>query len=134
MQVLVVSNYPIFAQALIRLVREARCEVIASVANLEQALNVLKPSSNATVIIDYEDNQPHQEAWLPLLQQAQSTRRIILLSLKRNEMIVHDQRRVSHVNENDLKQALGGWNAKCRTGKHDKKSPSQARIISRRKK
>ena len=109
-QVLVVSNYPIFAQALVRLAREAGCQVIASVAKLDQALNILQPDMRATVIVDCQDIQPRQEEWLPLLEQASMARRIILLSLNRNEMIVHEQRRVTQVNENDLKQALAGAN------------------------
>ncbi|MBI5030917.1 MAG: hypothetical protein HZB51_10350 [Chloroflexi bacterium] len=131
-QVLIVSSYPIFAQALERLVREAGYQVMASVAKLDQALNILQPNMSATVIVDCQDIQPRQEEWLPLLQQANATRRIILLSLNRNEMIVHEQRRVTQVNEDDLKQALAGLNAHNCHFEQSEESPSRQFRISRR--
>ncbi len=132
-QVLVVSSHPIFAKTLVRLVREAGCEVIASVANVDQALNLLQPSINAIVIVDYEDLQPRQEEWLPLLQHTDATRRILLLSLNQNEMIVHEQYRVTQVNEDILKQTLG-MNPQVCDPEQSEKSPSRQRVVSREKK
>ncbi len=105
-RVLIVSTHPIFAKTLDRLVREAGCLVLATVGDLQQALALLQFDSRVIVIIDYEDAQPREDEWLPLLQQAHAARRVILLTLTKNEMIVHEQRRVTHVTETELKQAL----------------------------
>jgi DNA-binding NarL/FixJ family response regulator len=107
-RVLIVSSHPIFANSLARLVDEAGYQVLSKVADLKQALQVLEPRSPVTVIVDYEDVQPREEEWLPLLQQADAARRVILLTLANNEMIVHEQRRVTQVTAIELKQALDG--------------------------
>ncbi|CAG0992824.1 hypothetical protein ANRL3_02893 [Anaerolineae bacterium] len=106
--VLVVSSHAIFAKTLVRLAHEAGCQLIASVPDLRQALNILQPNAPARIIVEYEDVEPRQDEWLPFLQQANADRRVILLSLAKNEMIVHERRRVTHVNEAELKQALNG--------------------------
>jgi DNA-binding NarL/FixJ family response regulator len=108
---LIVSSHPIFAKSLVRLVNEAGYQVVATVADLRQALQVLEPAAPVTVIVDYEDVQPREEEWLPILQQADAARRVILLTLANNEMIVHEQRRVTHVTAVELKQALEGADA-----------------------
>jgi ActR/RegA family two-component response regulator len=105
-RVLIVSSHPIFAKTLDRLVREAGYQVMACVAALPQALPLLQANAPVTVIIEYQDAQPRADEWLPLLQSAHATRRVILLTLAKNEMIVHEQRRVTHVTETELKQAL----------------------------
>ena len=104
-RVLIVSSHPIFAQALARLVREAGFTVLANVTDLQQALHLLHPDEPINIIVDYEDVQPREDDWLPLLQ-AGTVRRVILLTLTNNEMIVHEQRHVSHVTTTELKQAL----------------------------
>ena len=104
-RVLIISSRPIFAKALVLMAQEAGCEVIAHVADLPQALRVLKPHEPVTVIVDYADAQPREAEWLPLLQ-SDAARRIILLTLSNNAMIVHEQRRVTHVTSAELQLAL----------------------------
>ena len=111
-RVLIVSSHPIFAQALARLVREAGFTVLANVTDLQQALHLLHPDEPINIIVDYEDVQPREDDWLPLLQ-AGTVRRVILLTLTNNEMIVHEQRRVNHVTAAELKRALDGSRPLC---------------------
>jgi hypothetical protein len=106
-QVVVVSNHPIFAKTLVRLAREAGCDVLASVTDLGQALPKIKPNSNVTAIVDNENLPPRDDEWVNLFRQSNAIQRVILVSLARNEMIIHELRRVYKVNEQDLKKALG---------------------------
>ncbi len=87
--VLIVSTHPIFAKTLDRMVRDAGCLVLATVDDLQQALALLQLHSRVTVIIDYEDAQPREDEWLPLLQPAHAARRVILLTLAKNEVNYH---------------------------------------------
>ncbi|MBI4790281.1 MAG: hypothetical protein HY782_24875 [Chloroflexi bacterium] len=106
-RVLIVSTHPILAKALVQVTQEAGCQVIGTVADVPQALRLLPPHEGATVIVDYAGTQPREAEWLPLLQQTDSARRVILLTLTSNEMIVHEQRRVNFVTSTDLQLALG---------------------------
>ncbi len=105
-RVLIVSNHPIFAETINRLAREAGYDVMAKVSDLQQALRILKPDTLVTVIVDHADARPRKDDWLPLLEQADIARRVILLTLAKNEMIVHEQRRVTLETGIELKQTL----------------------------
>lgn len=106
-RVLIISGYTLFAEALTRLVQEAGCEVMARVGNLEQALPLLQEDVPLTLIVDHEDVRLRDAGWLPLLQQKNTVRRIIFLTLAGNEMIIHERRRVTHATGDELKRALG---------------------------
>ncbi len=105
-RVLIVSSHPLFAEGLTRLVQEAGGEVVARVADLHQALPLLQEDSPATIIVDREDAQLRTTEWLPLLRQGNAAWRIILLTLAGNEMIVYEQRRVTHASADELIQVL----------------------------
>jgi hypothetical protein len=61
-----------------------------------------------TVIVDYEAAHGPGRKWLALLEGRTGLRRVILLTLDRDEMIVHEQRRLSYVTEKELLLALRG--------------------------
>jgi hypothetical protein len=48
--------------------------------------------------------------WLPLLRQEDAVRRVIFLTLTNNEMIVHEQSRVTQATIAELMSALRGSN------------------------
>gem|GEM_PF-1460002 len=110
-RVLIVSSHPLFADVLARLVQLGGGEVIARATNVEQALPLLHPTESEgpiTIIVDYEEAEGRDAKWLALLQPRTAAHRIIFLSLQGNEMIVHEQRRVSHVSETELLRVLRG--------------------------
>lgn len=105
-RVLIVSSHPLFAEVLTRLVQEAGSEVIARVTGLEQALPLLPADTPITIIVDYEDARSRDAEWLPLLQEGRAACRLVFVTLAGNEMIVHEQRRVTHATTAELVAAL----------------------------
>ncbi len=106
-RVLIISRHPLFAESLARLTQKAGGEVMARVTTVENALPLLQSDGNiAAIIVDYAETQGCDPAWLAHLQPRTAARRIIFLTLHGNEMIVHEQQRVSHVSEAELLCAL----------------------------
>lgn len=121
-RVLIVSPHPLFAETLLRLVEQAGGKLIGQAPNVEAAWTHLRPKSRRgkrvtsrrersdaiTIIVEATAGQTDDPAWLKLLETRSALRRVILLTLDGNEMIVHEQRRVNHVSEQELVRALQG--------------------------
>ena len=54
-RVLIVSNHPLFAEAITRLLQEKEISVIAEVNNLAEAQSVLNTQEVETIIVDQDD-------------------------------------------------------------------------------
>ncbi|MBI4675910.1 MAG: hypothetical protein HY741_30075 [Chloroflexi bacterium] len=122
-RVLIVSPHSLFAEALARLVQQAGGTVIARVSSVEEALAQLDAPTSVvetpaehspelqgavTIIVEHTEGQGEEPAWLKLLETHSALRRVVLLTLQGNEMIVHEQRRVNHVSEQELLGVLQG--------------------------
>ncbi len=106
-RLLIISRHPLFAEALARLAQETGCEIVGTIAEVPDALPLLRAHAPVTtIIVDRAVAETREAEWLALLQQGNAARRIILLTLEGNEMIVHERRKVTRVTEVELRQAL----------------------------
>ena len=105
-RVLLVSNHPLFAEAITRLLQEENISVVAEVNDLEEARSVLKAQEFETIIVDQDDAKLQDIAVMSDFLNSQDERQVIFLSLNDNQMIIHYRERVENVTPSDLVAAI----------------------------
>ena len=105
-RILLVSNHPLFAEAITRLLQEQDISVVAEVSNLEKAQSVLKAQKVQTIIVDQDDARLQDTTVVSHLLDTQDERQVIFLSLNDNQMIRHHRECVENVTPSDLVAAI----------------------------
>lgn len=105
-RVLVISNHPLFAEAITRLLQEQDISVVAEIRNLNEARSTLKTQQVEAIVVDRDDNRLNDAEVLSYLLDSQAERHIIFLSLADNQMVIHHRERVENVTPSDLVAAI----------------------------
>lgn len=105
-RILLVSNHPLFAEAITRLLQEENINVVAEVNDLEEARSILKTQKFETIIVDQDDAGLQDIAVMSDFFNSQDERQVIFLSLNDNQMIIYYQERVENVTPSDLVTAI----------------------------
>lgn len=104
--VLIISSHPLFAEAIIQLLKEKGISHVSTVDSVPTALPLLKQQAVETIIVDHDDSQLRDAEVVSQLVGSDEARQVIFLTLTGNQMIVHHRERVENVTPDDLIQAL----------------------------
>lgn len=104
--VMIISSHPLFAEAIIHLLKEKGIGHISTVDSVPAALPLLEQQAVETIIVDHDDSQLRDVEVVSKLVGGEQTRHVIFLTLAGNQMIVHHREQVENVTPNDLIQAL----------------------------
>jgi DNA-binding NarL/FixJ family response regulator len=105
-RVFIISNHPLFAEAIARLLQEAGVEVVGRADSLESALPELEEQAVEAIIVDYDDPDLRDGAVVSELVGHDKELQVIFLTLAGNRMIVHHRERVEGVTPEDLVRAI----------------------------
>ncbi len=104
---LIISNHPIFAEGLVRILKQdAGIEIVDCVANLECARSLLQAQPPDTIIVDFEADVPDAQVTNQLIDD-QAERRVIFLSLNNSRLILYQRQQVIDATTSDLLALLG---------------------------
>jgi DNA-binding NarL/FixJ family response regulator len=104
--VIIISSHPLFAEALVHLLKEKGIGHVSTVDSVPTALPLLKQQAVETIIVDYDDAQLGDAEIVSQLVGSDEARQLIFLTLAGNQMVVHHRERVENVTPDDLIQAL----------------------------
>lgn len=105
-RVLLVSDSPLFIEAINRLLAEEDIYVTATASNIEEARLVVDTQEIDAIIVDHHDaHQQDTEIVAHLISHKQECQ-IIFLTMAGNQMIVHHRERVENVTPADLVGAI----------------------------
>ena len=105
-RVLIVSNHPLFAEAISRLLQEQGIEVVAKVNTLAEAESSLQTLEIEAIVVDYDDPELRDSDVVSHLVGDDEERQVIFLTLAGNQMIVHHREKVKNVTPADLISAI----------------------------
>ena len=105
-RVIIVSDSPLFVDAVSRLLEEQDIHVIAKTSDPEEVRELLDSHQVDAIVVD-QDSVPIQRAnTMSHIMNYQEERPVIFLTLADNQMIVHHQERVRNVTPADLVGAI----------------------------
>ena len=105
-RVIIISDSPLFIDAVSRLLEEQDIHVIASTNDPEEARTIIDSDQVNAIVVD-QDSTPVQDASaMSHILNYQEERPVIFLMLADNQMIVHHQERVKNVTPADLVGAI----------------------------
>ncbi len=105
-RVLIVSEHPLFAEAIMRLLQEENINVVAKANNVREARSILNTQEIEAVVVDYDDPQLRDAEVVSHLVGSDEERQVVFLTLAGNQMIVHHRERVENVTPADLVEAI----------------------------
>ena len=105
-RVLIVSESPLFTDAISRLLAEANINVVAVAKNLEEARTFLGEQEIDAIVIDHNDAQPQDTEIVGYLISNSKECQIIFLTMAGNQMIVHHREQIENVTPADLVDAV----------------------------
>ncbi len=104
---LIISNHPIFAEGLVRILKQdAGIEIVGCAENLERARFLLQAQQPDTIIVDFESDLPDTQVTHQLID-SQAERRVIFLTLSDNRLILYQRQQVIDATTADLLAVLG---------------------------
>ncbi len=101
-----VSEHPLFAEAIMRLLQEENINVVAKANNVREARSILNTQEIEAVVVDYDDPQLRDAEVVSHLVGSDEERQVVFLTLAGNQMIVHHRERVENVTPADLVEAI----------------------------
>ena len=104
--VLIISNHPLFAEAITLVLASEGISVAAVANNLQAAVPLLLEYRPGTIIVDCEEPCQPQAEMLALLEDADMESLLVFLSLADNRMVVHQWRRLGDASSADLVSVL----------------------------
>jgi DNA-binding NarL/FixJ family response regulator len=107
--ILIVSNHPLFAEAITHILKDEEIEVVAIAKSLETALPLLKTHRPDTVIIDCNTDCLPNGKMAALLGSSEKDLQVIFLTLADNRMIVHYRQHLGDATPADLISVLREW-------------------------
>ena len=105
-RVLIVSDAPLFTDAISRLLEADGIQVVAKAESLPEARSILNAQEIDAVVVDYDDTRLKDIEVMPQLVNCQEKCQVIFLTMTNNQMIVHHRERVKNVTPTDLIEAV----------------------------
>ena len=104
--VLIISDSPLFVDAVGRLLEAENIRVVVETEDLELARTILDTQAVDAIVVDQDSPLLQQTNALAHLMDYQEERHVIFLTLADNRMTVHHQERVENVTPADLVGAI----------------------------
>ena len=111
--VLIISSHPLFAEAIMQILKEKGVSRVVRVETIAKATSLLHKQEIGTIIVDNDDPQLRDAEVVSQLVGFDEARQVIFLTLAGNQMIVHHRERVENVTPDDLMQALHPSRTDC---------------------
>ncbi len=105
-RILIISEHALFADAITHTLKEEGFLVAATAQNIDAALPLIQKHQPNIIIVDYNEEFTPDAKMFSLLNDGNTERRVIFLTLDGNRMIVHHRHQVGDATPADLISVL----------------------------
>ena len=105
-RILIISDHALFADAITHTLKEEGILVTASAQSMDAALPLIQKHQPDIIIVDYSADFTPDAKMFSLLNDSNTDRRVIFLTLDGNRMIVHHRHQVGDATPADLISVL----------------------------